>query len=216
MPLYLPSDQNNFPDVSFADADGLLAFGSNLSIETLLIAYRKGIFPWYNEHEPICWHSPDPRFILFPQNLKVSTSMKQLFKNNIFNFSIDKAFAEVIKNCRLSKRKVEAGTWITDEIEEAYTLLFKKGFAHSAETWHNEKLVGGVYGVQLGKVFFGESMFANESNASKFAFIKYVNYMQQKGVELIDCQMYTPHLESLGAEFISRKNFTSLLNKLIT
>ncbi len=215
MPFYLPNDQNNFPNAELADADGLLAFGSNLSIETLLIAYKKGIFPWYNEDEPICWYSPHPRFVLFPQKLKISNSMKPILKNNIFNFSIDQVFADVIKNCRLSKRKDDPGTWITDEIENAYITLFEKGFAHSAETWLGEKLVGGLYGVQLGKVFFGESMFANESNASKFAFIKYVSDMRKKGVDLIDCQVYTPHLESLGAEFIPRKDFICLLDKLI-
>ena len=216
MPFYLPPDQNNFPDVELADRDGLLAFGSNLLPETLLSAYRRGIFPWYNEDEPICWYSPDPRFVLFPQNLKISRSMKQIFKNDIFEFSVDAAFSEVIKNCRLSKRKDDPGTWITDEIENAYTNLFEKGFAHSAECWHNKTLVGGLYGVQIEKVFFGESMFANESNASKFAFIKYVQELQKKEIRLIDCQVYTPHLESLGAEFIPRKDFTDLLNKLIT
>jgi leucyl/phenylalanyl-tRNA--protein transferase len=132
-----------------------------------------------------------------------------------FHFSVDNTFAEVIKNCRIVKRKGEAGTWITDEIEKAYLALFKNGFAHSAEAWINKKLAGGLYGVHLGRVFFGESMFASHSNASKFAFIKYVQLLQEKGVEIIDCQVYTPHLESLGAEFISRKDFTKLLNTLV-
>ncbi|MGH2648738.1 MAG: leucyl/phenylalanyl-tRNA--protein transferase [Ginsengibacter sp.] len=163
----------------------------------------------------MCWYCPDPRFVLFPENLKISNTMKPFFKNNIFKFSVNKAFSEVIKSCRLSKRKGDPGTWITDEIENAYINLFEKGFAHSAEAWHNEKLVGGLYGVQLGKVFFGESMFATESNASKFAFIKFVRSIQKKGIEIIDCQVYTQHLESLGAGFIPRKDFTFLLNKLI-
>ena len=214
MPFFLPGNQNNFPDVELADEDGLLAFGSNLSIETLLEAYKKGIFPWYNENEPICWYSPNPRFVLFPGKLKISSSMKTVIKNGMFKFSVDKNFADVIKNCRLAKRKGEPGTWITDEIEKAYFTLFGNGFAHSAEAWHNKQLAGGLYGVQIGKVFFGESMFANQSNASKFAFIKYVQLLQEKGVEIIDCQVYTPHLESLGAEFISRKDFTKLLKKL--
>ena len=215
MPFFLLHEQNNFPDVELADEDGLLAFGSNLSIETLLKAYKKGIFPWYNENEPICWYSPNPRFVLFPDKLKISSSMKTVIKSRTFKFSVDKNFADVIKNCRMVKRKGEPGTWITDEIEKAYFTLFENGFAHSAEAWHNKELAGGLYGVQLGKVFFGESMFANQSNASKFAFIKYVQLLQEKGVEIIDCQVYTPHLESLGAEFISRKDFTRLLNKLI-
>ena len=214
MPFFLPGNQNNFPDVELADEDGLLAFGSNLSIETLLKAYKKGIFPWYNENEPICWYSPNPRFVLFPGKLKISSSMKTVINSRTYKFSVDKNFTDVIKNCRMVKRKGAPGTWITDEIEKAYFTLFGNGFAHSAEAWHNKLLVGGLYGVQIGKVFFGESMFANQSNASKFAFIKYVQLLQEKGVEIIDCQVYTPHLESLGAEFISRKDFTKLLKKL--
>jgi leucyl/phenylalanyl-tRNA--protein transferase len=214
MPFFLPGKQNNFPDVDLADEDGLLAFGGNLSIETLLKAYKKGIFPWYNENEPICWYSPNPRFVLFPGKLKISSSMKTVIKSGIFKFSVDKNFADVVKNCRLAKRKGEPGTWISDEIEKAYFTLFGNGFAHSAEAWRDKQLAGGLYGVQIGKVFFGESMFANQSNASKFAFIKYVQLLQEKGVEIIDCQVYTQHLESLGAEFISRKDFTRLLKKL--
>src|SRR5664279_4245993 len=172
MPFFLSDKQNNFPDVELADEDGLLAFGSNLSIETLLKAYKKGIFPWYNENEPICWYSPNPRFVLFPGKLKISSSMKTVIKSGTFKFSADKNFADVINNCRMAKRKGEPGTWITDEIEKAYFILFENGFAHSAEARRNGKLAGGLYGVQLHKVFFGESMFANQSNASKFAFIK--------------------------------------------
>jgi leucyl/phenylalanyl-tRNA--protein transferase len=215
MPFFLLDEQDNFPDVELADEDGLLAFGSNLSTETLLKAYKKGIFPWYNENEPICWYSPNPRFVLFPGKLKISSSMKTVIKSNAFKFSVDKGFPEVIKNCRMVKRKGDPGTWISDEIERAYITLFEKGFAHSAEAWHNKELAGGLYGVRLGKVFFGESMFASQSNASKFAFIKYVRLLQAQGVELIDCQVYTQHLESLGAEFISRKDFTRLLGRLI-
>ena len=215
MPVFLSRDAHNFPDVESANEDGLLAFGGNLEMNTLLNAYKKGIFPWYNANEPICWYSPDPRFVLFPHKLKVSKSMKAIIKKNEFTFSIDNDFAAVIKNCRMAKRKIGPGTWITDEIEKAYTTLFEKGYAHSAEAWYNTELVGGLYGVQLGKVFFGESMFAKKSNTSKFAFTKYVEELMQSGISLIDCQVYTPHLESLGAEFIRRKKFTVLLNKLI-
>lgn len=215
MPVFLSPSSQNFPDVELADNEGLLAFGGNLSEKTLLHAYHKGIFPWYNENEPICWYSPNPRFVLFPGRLKISSSMKSILKKGEFKFSIDKDFSAVIKNCRMTKRKGQPGTWITDDIEEAYLNLYNKGFAHSAETWHEERLVGGLYGVQLGKVFFGESMFAGESNASKFAFIKYVQALQKKGIEMIDCQVYTPHLESLGAEFIPRKKFTEFLTRLI-
>ncbi len=215
MTVFLQRDANDFPDVELADNNGLLAFGGNLEESTLLNAYKKGIFPWYNPDEPICWYCPNPRFVLFPEKIKISKSMKTILKKNIFSFSIDTDFIGVIKNCRMAKRKTAPGTWITDKIETAYTTLFKNGYVHSAEASHNKKLVGGLYGVQLGKVFFGESMFANESNASKFAFIKYVEALQKNGVALIDCQVYTPHLESLGAEFIPRKKFISLLNELI-
>jgi leucyl/phenylalanyl-tRNA--protein transferase len=214
MAFFLPTNANSFPDVELAGHDGLLAIGGNLLMNTLLHAYKKGIFPWYNEDEPICWYCPDPRFVLFPGKIKISKSMKQIINKKEFAFSIDTNFSGVMKGCRMAKRKGEPGSWITDHIENAYTTLFENGYAHSAEAWHNKKLVGGLYGVQLGKVFFGESMFASESNASKFTFIKYVDALKKKGVELIDCQVYTPHLESLGAEFIPRKAFTNLLNTL--
>lgn len=205
----------DFPDTNLADKNGLVATGGNLSTGTLLNAYKKGIFPWYNPGEIIQWHSPDPRFVLFPNNLKVSHSMRNVLNRRLFKFTMDKAFPEVLHNCRIIKRTEDAGTWISDEIEDAYNHLFKKGFAHSAEAWHNNELAGGLYGVLMRKVFFGESMFANKSNASKFAFIKWVEILQKNGIELIDCQVYTPHLQSLGAEFISRDEFNLLLMKLI-
>ena len=214
MPFFLQEDQSHFPDIELADADGLLAIGGNLLPQTLLKAYKLGIFPWYNEGEPICWYSPDPRFVLFPEKLKISSSMKKVLKSSEFTFSIDKDFSQVIKSCRLVKRKGEPGTWISDEIEHAYTSLFEKGYAHSAESWYHNELAGGLYGVMIGKVFFGESMFTNQSNASKCAFIKYVQALQKNGIKLIDCQVYTPHLESLGAEFIPRKEFSRLIQQL--
>ena len=205
----------DFPDVNTADKNGLVAIGGNLSNGTLLNAYRKGIFPWYSPGDIIQWYSPDPRFVLFPDHLKISHSMRNVLNKHLFQFSVDKVFTQVIRDCRLAKRKDDAGTWISDEIEEAYNNLFEKGYVHSAEAWQNNELVGGLYGVLIGKVFFGESMFANTSNASKFAFIKWVEVLQTNGIKLIDCQVYTPHLESLGAEFISRAEFNALLNKLI-
>ncbi|HVZ97054.1 MAG TPA: leucyl/phenylalanyl-tRNA--protein transferase [Chitinophagaceae bacterium] len=216
MPVFLFPDTSNFPDVELSNEDGLLAFGGNLEVPTLLNAYRNGIFPWYNENEPICWYSPDPRFILFPENIRISKSMQAVIRKNEFTFSVDKNFEGVVRGCRYSKRKYGQGTWISDEIEIAYTNLFRNGYAHSAETWYEEELAGGLYGVQLGKVFFGESMFADKTNASKFAFIKFAEVLKKRGVRLIDCQVYTPHLESLGAEFIRRKRFVELLGKLIT
>lgn len=215
MAVFIPEGQINFPSVEHADADGLLAVGGSPSFERLLNAYKNGIFPWYNEGEPSCWYSPDPRFVLFPSRLRVSHSMKTVLQKNQFKFSIDQDFAGVIKNCRKAKRSGEPGTWISDEIEKAYINLFEKGLAHSGESWKNSELVGGLYGVQLGKAFFGESMFASESNASKFALINYVKFLENEGVKLIDCQVYTAHLESLGAEFISRKEFIKLLETLI-
>jgi leucyl/phenylalanyl-tRNA--protein transferase len=215
MPFFITGEHSDFPSVELADQDGLLAIGGKLTFERLIDAYQKGIFPWNNVDEPVCWYCPDPRFILFPENLRVSHSMRSIINKKKFTFSINSAFTEVIKNCRVANRKDEGGTWITDEIEDAYTMLFIKGLAHSAEAWLENKLVGGLYGVQMGKVFFGESMFAHESNASKFAFINYVRAMEENGIELIDCQVYTSHLGSLGAELIPRKKFTRLLERLI-
>ena len=205
----------DFPEINSADENGLLAVGGNLSFGTLMNAYTKGVFPWYSPGEIIQWFSPDPRFVLFPDKIKVSHSMRNVLNQHLFKFTVNKAFAQVIQHCRIAKRQNDTGTWISDEIENAYVNLFKKGFAHSAEAWQNNELVGGLYGVLIGKVFFGESMFANKSNASKFAFINWVNVLKKNGIALIDCQVYTPHLQSLGAEFISREAFNGLLKKWI-
>jgi len=213
--MYILNKELFFPPVKFADEDGMFAIGGDLSTERLLLAYRNGIFPWYNEGEPICWYCPNPRFVLFPAELYISNSMKTIINSGTFSFTIDKAFDEVIKNCKTIYRKDQRGTWISDAIVEAYSELFAQGHAHSAEAWSKDKLVGGLYGIRIGKVFFGESMFTKKSNASKFAFIKYVQYLQKQNVELIDCQVYTSHLESLGARMIDRDYFLQLLNKLI-
>jgi leucyl/phenylalanyl-tRNA--protein transferase len=205
----------DFPEINSADENGLLAVGGNLSFGTLMNAYTKGVFPWYSPGEIIQWFSPDPRFVLFPDKIKVSHSMRNVLNQHLFKFTVNKAFARVIHHCRIAKRPNDTGTWISDEIENAYVNLSKKGFAHSAEAWQNNELVGGLYGVLIGKVFFGESMFANKSNASKFAFINWVNVLKKNGIALIDCQVYTPHLQSLGAEFISREAFNGLLKKWI-
>ncbi len=205
----------DFPEPGAGDEHGLVAIGGNLSFGTLMNAYRKGIFPWFNPQEIIQWFSPDPRFVLFPNKIKISHSMRNVFNKHLFKFTVDKAFKEVVQGCRFAKRKQENQTWIGDKIEIAYNDLFERGFAHSAEAWQNNKLVGGLYGVLIGKVFFGESMFADKSNASKFAFINWVQTLQKNGIELIDCQVYTKHLESLGAEFISKNEFNLLLKKLI-
>jgi leucyl/phenylalanyl-tRNA--protein transferase len=212
MPLYALDDHLWFPPVDQSLDDGLLAIGGDLSTERLLLAYKNGIFPWYEGDVPLWW-CPDPRFVLFPDELKVSRSMRKLFRKNVFEFTINEAFEDVIHHCKNVKRVGQSGTWITDEVEQAYITLHKKGLAHSAEVWLNNELVGGVYGVRLGNIFFGESMFSLVNNASKFAFINYIHQLQKENVVLIDCQVYTEHLESLGARMIPRKEFTKLLIK---
>ena len=210
MPLFYLTDKLIFPPVTLADEDGLLAYGGDLSPKRLLLAYSKGIFPWYNE-PPILWWSPDPRFVLFPDELKVSTSMKQLLKRKVFDITFDKNFAAVIAGCRMSPRRGQDGTWITPDVEAAYIQLHELGYAHSVECWLEGELVGGFYGIQLGKSFFGESMFATVSNASKAAFITFVQRAKENGLQLIDCQVYTEHLASLGARFIDRADFIALI-----
>jgi leucyl/phenylalanyl-tRNA--protein transferase len=212
MSLFVLDKELIFPPVEFADPDGLLALGGDLSEKRLLLAYRNGIFPWY-EGRDILWWSPDPRFILLPEELKISKSMKNLLKKDGFVFTVNTAFAEVIQECKTIPRNNQLGTWITDDVKKAYTGLHRHGYAHSAESWKDGKLAGGLYGVRIGKIFFGESMFSKTSNASKYAFIKYVKLLQTEGVRLVDCQVYTEHLESLGAKMISRKEFIDLLRK---
>ena len=214
MPLFVLEKEFAFPPVHLAEPDGLLAVGGDLSLDRLIVAYSKGIFPWY-EGKHILWWCPDPRFVLFPEELKISKSMKQLLKQNAFNFTTDQAFELVITNCKTISRKGQAGTWITNDVRRAYTQLHRYSFAHSAEVWKNGELVGGLYGVRIGKIFFGESMFSKQSNASTYAFIKFVEYLKNDGVEMIDCQIYTEHLESLGARMISRDEFQHRLQRLI-
>ena len=214
--MYILGKELIFPAVQSAGENGLLAIGGDLSSERLLLAYRNGIFPWYNENDPICWYCPDPRFVLFPEELNISKSMRTVLNSGKFSFTVNRAFTEVIKNCKTVIRKDQPGTWISDSIIAAYTSLHLQGFAHSAETWNNGELVGGLYGIRLGKVFFGESMFSKQSNASKFAFIRYIQYLQKQNVQLIDCQVYTSHLQSLGARMIKREIFLQLLTKLIS
>jgi leucyl/phenylalanyl-tRNA--protein transferase len=216
MAVYLLDDDLWFPPLEGAEADGLLAAGGDLSVERLLLAYRNGIFPWFSEEDELpLWWSPDPRFVLFPPELKVSKSMKQVIKSGQFNFKVNTSFAQVIHNCSSIRRKGMDGTWITAEIENAYTRLHQLGYAHSAEAWSDGRLAGGLYGIRMGHVFFGESMFSKESNASKFAFINWVQQLQSEGVKLIDCQMHTPHLESLGGRMIPRSAFIEMLEQEI-
>ena len=210
MSFYVLDKSLWFPPADEATEDGLLAIGGDLTEERLLLAYRNGIFPWFEDEIPLWW-CPDPRFVLFPDELKISKSMQQILRKNEFEFRIDYDFKKVISNCKTIKREDQHGTWITEAVEEAYIGLHKNGYAHSAEVWLDNELVGGLYGVRLDKIFFGESMFSLVTNASKFAFIKYVKFLEQDGVRLIDCQVYTQHLESLGARMISRKEFLNIL-----
>jgi len=212
MPLFALDKELIFPPVNLAEPDGLLAVGGDLSAKRLLLAYRSGIFPWY-EGEHILWWCPDPRFVLLPEELKISKSLKPLLNKNHFEFTINKAFKQVINNCKSISRRNQESTWITDAVKEAFINLHELGFAHSAEVWKDNELVGGLYGVRLGNVFFGESMFSKQSNASRYAFIKYVQFLKNENVTLIDCQVYTDYLESMGAKMIPRQEFIELLEK---
>ncbi len=214
MAVFALQNELIFPPVGMAEPDGLLAIGGDLSPERLLLAYRSGIFPWYEGKTPMWW-CPDPRFVLYPEKLKVSKSMQQLIRRNALHFSINRDFPAVIRSCKTSFRPGQDGTWITDAVEKAYIDLHSAGYAHSAEAWLNDKLVGGLYGIKMGNMFFGESMFSSVSNASKYAFILYVQQLMEKGIRLIDCQVYTPHLESLGAEMIPRELFIRQMNTLL-
>lgn len=214
MPFYLLDDTNWFPPAEEADEDGLLAIGGDLSTGRLLEAYRRGIFPWFNDDEPPLWWCPDPRFVLFPEELKVSRSMRQVIRKGAFELRVNTAFGDVIRGCRETERKGQDGTWITEEVMDAYFRLHQMGVAVSAETWQAGRLVGGLYGIRMGRMFFGESMFSRVSNASKFAFILFTQQLAREGVELVDCQVYTSHLESLGARMIPRKAFLRQVNIL--
>jgi leucyl/phenylalanyl-tRNA---protein transferase len=214
MSLFALDKELLFPPVNLAEPDGLLAIGGDLSPERLLLAYSSGIFPWY-EGEYILWWCPDPRFVLLPHELKVNKNIERLLNKNAFLFTINKAFKEVIHHCKKIKRPGQEGTWITDEVEKAYCRMHELGYAHSAEVWKEDELVGGLYGIKLGKVFFGESMFSKVSNASRFTFAKYISQLTEEGIELIDCQVYTEYLESFGARMIPRKEFIQQLQNLL-
>lgn len=213
LPLYFLDDRLVFPLVDHANADGLLAVGGDLSPERLLLAYKEGIFPWFNNDDLILWWSPDPRMVLFPEKVKISKSMRKVIQNNTFRITKNEAFEEVLNHCAEQKRKGQQGTWITKNMQEAYMELYEKGFAKSYEVWHNNDLVGGLYGVDLGFVFCGESMFSKVSNASKYAFIKLAQELEQQDYVCIDCQVHTPHLQSLGAEEIPRQQFIEILKR---
>lgn len=217
MPLpWLSSTEASFPDISLAmtDPNGLLAAGGDLSPKLLIEAYSRGIFPWFEEGQPILWWSPDPRMVLFPENLRVSKSLQKILNKPLYTVTLDEAFSEVI-TCCAQPRSGSPGTWITDEMQTAYTQLFEAGHAHSVEVWRDGDLVGGLYGVALGQLFFGESMFSFESNTSKIALVNLVKQLQDWNYKLVDCQISSEHLESLGAIEISREQFRQQLHELL-
>lgn len=211
--MHFLKPQEKFPTAEHADQDGLLAIGGELSPARLLEAYENGIFPWYEHGQPILWWSPNPRMVLFPKELKISKSMKQLLRKRSFRVTFNQDFAAVIKNCAEIERDGQAGTWITPEMQQAYLQLHELNIAHSVEVWQEEKLVGGLYGIflQNKQIFCGESMFSKVNNASKYGFIKLVQKLFSEEIKLIDCQIYTPHLKSLGAREISRREFLRFL-----
>lgn len=202
-----------FPPVHQAEEDGILAFGGDLSAERLILAYKSGIFPWFEADDPILWWSPNPRMVLFPDEFMVSKSMRNIIKKNIFQVTFNKNFRDVISNCQKIKRDGQNGTWISNEMIEAYCTLNEMGIAKSVEVWQNNSLVGGLYGIDLGDIFCGESMFSKVSNASKMAFISLAIYLKKNHYNLLDCQIYNNHLHSLGCREIPREDFLKFLNR---
>ena len=209
--MYYLSPVLFFPPVSEANKDGILAIGGDLTPARLQLAYKSGIFPWFEDGEPIIWWSPNPRMVLFLDELIVSKSMRNILNRNIFKITFNQNFREVISNCQNIKREGQNGTWITNDIIDAYCELHQLGIAKSIEVWQNDILVGGLYGIDLGHVFCGESMFSTVSNASKVAFIALVNQLKKENYKLLDCQVYNPHLESLGCREIKRDDFINIL-----
>ena len=202
-----------FPNINQADREGIVAVGGDLSPERLQLAYKSGIFPWFNPGESILWWSPDPRMVLFLDDLIVSKSMRNILNRNLFKVTFNQNFRAVISNCKNITRDGQNGTWISNEMVDSYCKLHEMGLAKSVEVWQDEVLVGGLYGIDLGTIFCGESMFSKVSNASKVAFIALVNHLKKENYQLLDCQVYNPHLESLGCQEISREAFITLLNQ---
>ena len=209
--VFLDISEISFPDPELMDSEsGVVAIGGDLQPERIHFAYQIGIFPWFNEGEEILWWCPDPRFVLYPKNLKVSKSMRKILRDGVFTFSENKCFRQVLNECRNTYRKGQDGTWLSEELIQSLVKLHEDGIAKSIEVWQNEELVGGLYGIQIGKVFCGESMFAKVSNASKAGFIHFIQSHQEE-LDLIDCQVHSEHLESLGAEMISKKEYLTIL-----
>lgn len=215
MPVYRLSKRLAFPSPEMAGEGGLLAAGGDLSVQRLVLAYSMGIFPWYSEGYPILWWSPDPRLILVPDEIKVSKTLRQTIRQGRFRVTVNEAFEDVIRNCATVKRKDGQGTWITQEMIRAYIRLHKAGYAHSVESWDGNELAGGLYGVMMGRAFFGESMFTKKSDASKVALVVYATELARNGFEFIDCQVTTKHMKSFGAQEISRAEFMKRLEKAL-
>lgn len=211
MPVYLITDELGFPPPHLSTEEGLLAIGGDLRPERLILAYRSGIFPWYTDGDPILWWSPDPRLILIPDQIKISRSLRKTIRQKKYQITMDTSFRQVITSCAKTLRRGTPGTWITPEMQTAYCTLFDLGYAHSIETWHEDVLVGGLYGVALGPCFFGESMFSTMSDASKVALVYLSEFLHQKDFNFIDCQLPTDHLISMGASVVSREDFISML-----
>lgn len=209
--MYFLSRELYFPSVNQASPEGIVAIGGDLSPERLILAYRSGIFPWFEDDEPILWWSPPERMVLFFEDLKISKSMRNILNRSTFRITFNTAFREVITNCRNIKRDGQPGTWITHDMTEAYCRLHELGYAKSVEVWQGEELVGGLYGIDLGHIFCGESMFSKVSNASKVAFIALAKYLEQENYRVLDCQVHNNHLESLGATEILREDFLEIL-----
>nr|WP_238253266.1 leucyl/phenylalanyl-tRNA--protein transferase [Capnocytophaga cynodegmi] len=200
-----------FPSPETASEEGIVAYGYDLTPERLLEAYQNGIFPWYNEEEPVLWWSPNPRFVLFPEKLHISKNIKKLLRKNIYQVTYNQSFEEVIRNCASIPRKDQDGTWIHPEMIATYTQLHQLGYAHSVEVWYDNQLVGGLYGIKMGNIFCGESMFSRESNVSQVGFITFLQ--QHPEIKLVDCQVYSEYLEKLGAEEIPRTQFLEIIKK---
>ena len=213
MPVFLLSDTIEFPTPHLASEDGLLAVGGDLSQERLLLAYRMGIFPWFSNNEPILWWSPDPRLVLYPHEIKISKTLRKIIKKDVFSVTMDLAFSEVINQCAQVRVQKNEGTWIVKDMIDAYCNLHEAGFAHSVEVWHQGYLAGGLYGVSLGKCFFGESMFTRISNASNVGLVKLVEHLKELSFDMIDCQVPTEHLTRFGARQIPRIRFLNQLEK---
>lgn len=215
MPLFRLSSKVDFPPATLATSDGLLCIGGDLSTKRLIKAYENGIFPWFSENDPILWWSPDPRLVIFPGKIHIAKSLKKKINREPYTIKVDTAFEQTIKACAEPRNNKESGTWLVDEMISAYIKLHKEGYAHSIETWKDNTLVGGLYGISLGGSFFGESMFSFESDASKIALVALARYLGEKKFDLIDCQVTTDHLLTMGATQIDRKHFLKIIGQSV-